>query len=276
MKTIETVAELREELARAARPLGLVPTMGALHDGHMALVDRARLDNRTVCASIFVNPTQFGPREDFSAYPRDVEADLGKLERAGTDVVFSPSLGEMYPDGFETYVDVGSVAARLEGEHRPGHFRGVATVVCKLLAAARPDRAYFGQKDAQQCVVVKRLNADLDLGAQIVVVPTVREPDGLALSSRNEYLSPSERRAATVVHRALELARSMYGDGVADAGSIRREVRSLIDAEPLARVDYVSVADPDTLEELERVTPGALTSLAVYVGETRLIDNITL
>ena len=182
----------------------------------------------------------------------------------------------MYPAGFDTYVDVGSVAARLEGEHRPGHFRGVATVVCKLLAAVRPDRAYFGQKDAQQCVVVKRLNADLDLGAEIVVVPTVREPDGLALSSRNEYLSPPERRAATVVHRALELARSMYGDGVADAGSIRREVRSLIDAEPLARVDYVSVADPDTLEELERVTPGALTSLAVHVGETRLIDNITL
>ena len=276
MRTIETVAELREELARAARPLGLVPTMGALHNGHMALVDRARLDNRTVCASIFVNPTQFGPREDFSAYPRDVEADLGKLERAGTDVVFSPSLEEMYPDGFDTYVDVGSVAARLEGEHRPGHFRGVATVVCKLLAAARPDRAYFGQKDAQQCVVVKRLNADLDLGAQIVVVPTVREPDGLALSSRNEYLSPSERRAATVIYRALELARSMYVDGVADAESIRCEMRSLIDAEPLARVDYVSVADPDTLEELQRVTPGALTSLAVYVGGTRLIDNITL
>ena len=276
MKTIETVAELREEFARAARPLGLVPTMGALHNGHMALVDRARLDNRTVCASIFVNPTQFGPREDFSAYPRDVEADVGKLERAGTDVVFSPSLEEMYPAGFDTYVDVGSVAARLEGEHRPGHFRGVATVVCKLLAAVRPDRAYFGQKDAQQCVVVKRLNADLDLGAEIVVVPTVREPDGLALSSRNEYLSPSERRAATVVHCALELARSLYGSGVADAGSIRREMRSLINAEPLARVDYISVADPDTLEELERVTPGALTSLAVYVGETRLIDNVTL
>ncbi len=276
MKTIETVAELREELARAARPLGLVPTMGALHDGHVALVDRARLDNRTVCASIFVNPTQFGPREDFSDYPRDMEADLSKLDRAGTDVVFTPSFDEVYPDGFDTYVDVGSVADRREGEHRPGHFRGVATVVCKLLAVVRPDRAYFGQKDAQQCVVVKRLNADLDLGAEIVVVPTVREPDGLALSSRNEYLSPSERRAATVIYRALELARSMYGDGVADAGSIRREVGSLIDAEPLARVDYVSVADPDTLEELVRVTPGALTSLAVYVGETRLIDNITL
>ena len=195
-----------------------------------------------------------------------MEADLGKLERAGTDVVFAPSLEEMYPDGFDTYVDVGRVAARLEGEHRPGHFRGVATVVCKLLAAVRPDRAYFGQKDAQQCVVVKRLNADLDLGAEIVVVPTVREPDGLALSSRNGYLSPSERRAATVVHRALELARSMHRDGVDDAGGIRREVRLLIDSEPLARVDYVSVADPDTLEELELVTPGALVSLAVYVG----------
>ena len=250
--------------------------MGALHDGHMALVHQARLDNRTVCATIFVNPAQFGPREDFSAYPRDVEADLGKLERAGTDVVFAPSLEEMYPDGFDTYVDVGRVAARLEGEHRPGHFRGVATVVCKLLAAARPDRAYFGQKDAQQCVVVKRLNADLDLGAQIVVVPTVREPDGLALSSRNGYLSPPERRAAPVIYRALELARSMHRDGVDDAGAIRREVRLLIDSEPLARVDYVSVADPDTLEELEMVTPGALTSLAVYVGETRLIDNVTL
>ena len=276
MKKIETVAGLREELARSARPLGLVPTMGALHDGHMALVHRARQDDETVCATIFVNPTQFGPREDFAAYPRDMEADLRKLERAGTDVVFAPSLQEMYPAGFDTYVDVGRVAARLEGEHRPGHFRGVATVVCKLLAAARPDRAYIGQKDAQQCVVIKRLNADLDLGADIVVVPTVREPDGLALSSRNEYLSPPERRAATVVYRALEHARSLRGDGVDDAAAIRREMRALLDAEPLARVDYVSVADPDTLEELDAVTPGGLASLAVYVGDTRLIDNIAL
>ena len=276
MKTIGTVAELREELAGAARPLGLVPTMGALHDGHVALVDRARLDNGAVCATIFVNPTQFGPKEDFSAYPRDVEADLGKLERAGVDVVFAPPLEEMYPDGFDTYVDVGRAAARLEGEHRPGHFRGVATVVCKLLSVVRPDRAYFGQKDAQQCVVVKRLNADLDLGAEIVVVPTIREPDGLALSSRNEYLSPPERRAATVVYHALRLARSTYGGGVDDASAIRSEMRALIDAEPLARFDYVSVADPDTLDELDVVTAGALVSLAVYVGETRLIDNVTL
>ena len=276
MRTVETVAELRAELARSTRPLGLVPTMGALHDGHMALVHRARQDNKTVCATIFVNPAQFGPREDFAAYPRDMEADLRKLEPAGVEVVFAPSLQEMYPDGFDTYVDVGRVAERLEGEHRPGHFRGVATVVCKLLAAVRPDRAYFGQKDAQQCVVVKRLNADLDLGAEIVVVPTVREPDGLALSSRNEYLSPPERRAATVVYRALELARSMCRDGADDAESIRREMRALIDAEPLARVDYVSVADPDTLEELDAATPGALVSLAVYIGDTRLIDNVTL
>ncbi len=276
MKTVDTVAELREELARAARPLGLVPTMGALHDGHMALVHRARAENSSVCATIFVNPAQFGPREDFADYPRDMGADLAKLERAGADVVFTPSPQEMYPDGFDTYVDVGRVAARLEGEHRPGHFRGVATVVCKLLAATRPDRAYLGQKDAQQCVVVKRLNADLDLGAEIVVVPTVREPDGLALSSRNEYLSVPERRAATVVHRALEHARSMHGDDVVDAEAIRREMRALIAGEPLARVDYVSIADPDALEELDTATPGALVALAVYVGETRLIDNITL
>ena len=276
MKTIGTVAGLGGELAGAARPLGLVPTMGALHDGHVALVDRARLDNSTVCATIFVNPTQFGPREDFSAYPRDMQSDLDTLERAGVDVVFAPTLEEMYPDGFDTYVDVGRVASRLEGERRPGHFRGVATVVCKLLAIIRPDRAYFGQKDAQQCVVVKRLNADLALGAEIVVVPTVREPDGLALSSRNEYLSPPERRAATVVCRALRLARSRSGEGVDDAGAIRSEMRSLIDAEPLARVEYVSIADPDTLDELEVATPGALVSLAVYVGETRLIDNVTL
>ena len=276
MNKVETVAGLRQELGRAARPLGLVPTMGALHAGHMALVHRARQDNETVCATIFVNPAQFGPQEDFSAYPRDMAADLRKLERAGVDVVFAPSPEEMYPDGFDTYVDVGRVAARLEGEHRTGHFRGVATVVCKLLAAARPDRAYLGQKDAQQCVVVKRLNADLDLGAEIVVVPTVREPDGLALSSRNEYLSPPERRAATVLYRALERARSMRGDGVDEAASIRREMRSMIDAEPLARVDYASIADPDTLEELDAATPGALASLAVYIGETRLIDNITL
>ena len=276
MKTIKTVAGLREELALAARPLGLVPTMGALHDGHMALVHRARADNSTVCATIFVNPTQFGPREDFADYPRDMAADLGKLESAGTDVVFAPPVEEVYPAGFDTYVDVGRVARRLEGEHRPGHLRGVATVVCKMLSAARPDRAYFGQKDAQQCVVIKRLNDDLDLGVEIVVVPTVREPDGLALSSRNEYLSVSERRAATVIHRALEHARATYGDGVDDAAAVRREMRALIDAEPLARVDYVSIADPDTLDELEAATPGALVSLAVYVGDTRLIDNVTL
>ena len=276
MNTIGTVAQLREELARRPRPIGLVPTMGALHRGHVALVDAARRDNETVCASIFVNPTQFGPREDFSAYPRDMKSDLGKLERAGTDVVFAPPLEEMYPAGFDTYVDVGRAAERLEGERRPGHFRGVATVVCKLLAAVRPDRAYFGQKDAQQCVVVKRLNADLDLGAEIVVAPTVREPDGLALSSRNEYLSAPERRAAAVIYRALQAARALHAGGVNDATAIRRELRALIESEPLARVDYVSVANPDTLEELDAATPNALVSLAAHIGQTRLIDNITL
>jgi pantoate--beta-alanine ligase len=242
----------------------------------MALVHQARGDSRTLVASIFVNPAQFGPGEDFPTYPRDMEADLAKLERAGVDLVFAPPLEEVYRDGFDTYVDVGRVAARLEGEHRPGHFRGVATVVCKLLAIIRPDRAYFGQKDAQQCLVVRRLNADLDLAAEIVVVPTVREADGLALSSRNAYLSRPERKGATVLYRALTLARSMRTDGVADAEAIRRAMRSLIEGEPLAQIDYVSLADPDTLEELDEVRDGALASLAVRIGGTRLIDNATL
>ena len=276
MKTIDTIAELRQELSRVGRPLGLVPTMGALHEGHMALVHRARSGNATLVVSIFVNPAQFGPQEDYSTYPRDIEADRAKLEQAGVDLVFAPPLEEVYPDGFDTYVDVGSVASRLEGEHRSGHFRGVATVVCKLLAIVRPDRAYFGQKDAQQCLVVKRLSADLDLGAEVVVVPTVREEDGLALSSRNASLSPPERKAATVLYFALTLAQSMRNDGVTDAEAIRHKMRSLVESEPLAHIDYVSVADANTLEELASVSGEALASLAVRIGRMRLIDNLPL
>jgi pantoate--beta-alanine ligase len=276
MKTIETIAELRSELAHVERPLGLVPTMGALHEGHMALVRQARHETKTLTASIFVNPAQFGPHEDLSTYPRDMDADLAKMEQAGVDLVFTPPVEEVYPGEFDTYVDVGRVAARLEGERRPGHFRSVATVVCKLLAIVRPDRVYFGQKDAQQCLVAKRLNADMDLGAEIVVVPTVREADGLALSSRNAYLSSPEREAATVLYRALMLASSMRDDGVTGTEAIRREMRSLIETEPLARIDYVSVADPDTLDELDDVGSRALASLAVRIGDTRLIDNTTL
>ena len=273
MKTIERIEAFRAEAAGMARPLGLVPTMGALHEGHMSLVRRARDENATAVVSIFVNPAQFGPGEDFAAYPRDMDADLARLEEAGVDVVFAPSADEMYPDGFDTHVDVGRIAERLEGEARPGHFQGVATVVCKLLSIVRPDRAYFGSKDAQQGLVMQRLNADLDLGAEIVMCPTVRELDGLALSSRNAYQDADERKAATVLYRALSLASGMRG-GSAEA--VRSAMLDMLEGEPLASVDYVSVADAVTLEELEAVDRPALVSLAVRIGSTRLIDNVVI
>ena len=247
--------------------------MGALHAGHRSLLERACSDNSTLAATIFVNPTQFGPSEDFSEYPRDPERDLAMMEETGVDLLFAPSADEMYPEEFDTSIDVGRIAKRLEGKHRPGHFLGVATVVCKLLTIARPDRAYFGQKDAQQGLVIKRLNADLNLGAEIVVCPTVREDDGLALSSRNKYLSLLEREAATVLFCSLKLAEDL---GTSDASEIRRRMRDLIGDEPLAIVDYVSVADGETLEELDVVDRPALVSVAVNIGETRLIDNILI
>ena len=263
-------------MRRADRPLGLVPTMGALHGGHMELVRRARSENTTLAVSIFVNPTQFGPREDYSSYPGDMGSDLSKLQDAGVDLVFAPPLEEIYPQGFDTYVDVGRIAGRLEGKSRPGHFRGVATVVYKLLAIARPDRAYFGQKDAQQSLVVKQLNADLNLDAEIVVVPTVREADGLALSSRNSYLTSPERKAALVLYKSLCLARELWESGTSDAEEVRNRMRELIEGEPLAGIDYVSVADATTLEELDSIGGPALVSLAVRVGKARLIDNTVL
>ena len=276
MKIVETVAEMREAAASAARPLGLVPTMGAVHAGHAALMGRARSENETVVTSLFVNPKQFGPSEDFDSYPRDFARDLARFEACGTNIAFMPPVEEVYPPGFSTSVDVGAIADRLEGASRPGHFSGVATVVCKLLATVRPDRVYFGQKDAQQCLVVRRLNADLDLGAEIVVVPTVRDPDGLALSSRNVYLSGDERSSALVLHRSLRLARSLWEQGVRDAGEIRTRMRSLIDSEQGVRADYVSVADPATLEEIDLIGRPALVSIAAHVGKTRLIDNLVL
>ncbi|MCH8206480.1 MAG: pantoate--beta-alanine ligase [Chloroflexi bacterium] len=276
MRVVETVAEMRKVAGVAARPLGLVPTMGAVHEGHKALVRRARSENVSVVASLFVNPAQFGPTEDYVAYARDLDTDLSQFEAEGVDIVFVPSEDEVYPEGFGTYVDVGPVASRLEGELRSGHFRGVATVVCKLLAIVRPDMAYFGQKDAQQSVVIKRLNADLDLGAEIVVVPTVRDMDGLALSSRNVYLSPSERESALVLYRSLRLARELCEGGVTDAEKVRRRMRSMIEGEPGTRIDYVSIAHAETLEELETIAPPVLVSLAVRIGKTRLIDNVFL
>jgi pantoate--beta-alanine ligase len=276
MRVIETISGFREAYASAVKPLGLVPTMGFLHEGHISLVKRARDENATVTVSIFVNPTQFAADEDFSTYPRNMDADLDMLRSAGVDLVFAPNPSEIYPPGFETQVDVGDIGSKLEGEHRPGHFIGVATVVCKLLTIVRPDKVYFGQKDAQQCLVIQRLNADLNLGAEVVVCPTVREPDGLAMSSRNVNLSPEEREAASVLYRALCKAKSLRDEGVTYGEEIRQEMRQIIYEAPSASIDYVSLADSNSLEELQEVTEPALASLAMQIGNTRLIDNMMI
>ena len=276
MRLLHSVAEMAAARSAAERPLGLAPTMGALHEGHLSLVRRARSDNATLVVTIFVNPTQFGPGEDLAAYPRDPARDLALLEAEGADVVFMPPPEEVYPSGFDTWVSVERTAAPLEGESRPGHFRGVATVVCKLFNIVRPDRAYFGQKDAQQLQVIRRMNADLNLGVELVAMPTVREPDGLAMSSRNAYLTPEQRSAAPVLYAALRAARELYDTGERQAAALRETMQRTLAAEPLASPDYVSVADPDTLAELERIEGAALASLAVHVGSTRLIDNVTL
>lgn len=276
MQLLTTIAAVRAARASLPGSVGFVPTMGALHEGHLSLVRAARAENDHVFVSIFVNPTQFGPDEDFEAYPRDTEGDLALLRAERVDYVFLPSVEEMYPPGAETFVDVGPIAQVLEGASRPGHFRGVATVVLKLFNIVQPQRAYFGRKDAQQLVVVRRLVRDLDVPVEIVPMPTVREPDGLAMSSRNAYLSPAERKAATVLYEALTLAQEMWAKSVRDAETVRSRMRELIAAEPLARLDYVSVADPETLTELERIQGPALVSLAVRIGKTRLIDNVTL
>ncbi len=256
--------------------VGFVPTMGYLHNGHLALVKQARAENSAVVVSIFVNPTQFGPTEDFKTYPRDTERDLAMLQKEKTDIVFMPSPEEMYPERFSSWVDVEKITDRLEGSHRPGHFRGVATVVAKLFNIVEPTRAYFGQKDAQQVLVIQKMVKDLNMNLAIVVSPTVREGDGLAMSSRNIYLNPQERQAATVLFKALTLAQSLWKKGERDAETVRRQMTSLISEEPLAKIEYVSIADAQTLEELPEIDRLALVSLAVKIGKTRLIDNILL
>ena len=276
MKTVESVAELKAVRRQMKGPVGLVPTMGYLHQGHLELVTRAKEDNPNAVVSIFVNPTQFGPKEDFAAYPRDIPRDIAMLETVGTDVVFMPTAAEMYPPRFNTWVDVEKVTDRLEGAVRPGHFRGVATVCNKLFNMVEPTRAYFGQKDAQQCVVIKKMVAELNMNLEIVVVPTVREADGLAMSSRNIYLRPDERRAAVVISKSLELAKSMWTDGERDADKIRQSMTDFIKKEPLANIDYVSIADAETLEELKEIKPPALVSLVVKIGKPRLLDNVVL
>ncbi|HEY8695782.1 MAG TPA: pantoate--beta-alanine ligase [Chloroflexota bacterium] len=266
----------RAQLATSDRPLGLAPTMGFLHEGHLALVRRARADNRSVVVSIFVNPTQFGPAEDFAHYPRDMDRDLALLRHEGVDVVFAPSVEEMYPAGFGTGIVVEGITERLEGEFRPGHFRAVTTIVAKLFNVVQPDRAYFGQKDAQQLRVILKMVLDLNLAVEVCAVPTVREEDGLAMSSRNVLLSPEERAAATVLSRALREASQRYEAGERSGDRLREAMRAVLAGEPLARPDYVSVADADTLLELAQMDRPALLSLAARIGKTRLIDNIPL
>lgn len=276
MNVVRSIAECRAARAELDADLGFVPTMGYLHEGHLALVRRARAECRGVAVSIFVNPTQFGPREDFARYPRDPARDLSLLEKEGVDLVFMPEAAEMYPPGFDTWVEVGTITRRLEGRARPGHFRGVATVVCKLFNIVQPRRAYFGEKDAQQLRVVRKMVHDLNLPVEIVPVPTVREADGLALSSRNVYLSAQERQEALALSAALRLAQELVARGERRASVIRARMRRRIRQEPDARIDYVSVADAETLEELTVVDRPALVSLAVRIGSTRLIDNVVV
>jgi pantoate--beta-alanine ligase len=270
---VRTRADLRAALARSSRPVGLVPTMGALHDGHASLVRKAHSDNATVLVTIFVNPRQFNETADFEAYPRDEAVDVRVCGEAGADIVFIPPVEEIYPAGFQTSVRVGALTEPLEGAARPGHFEGVTTVVAILLSLAGADHAYFGQKDAQQLLVIRRMAEDLGIDTEIVACPIVREPDGLAMSSRNVRLNPKQREAATVLRRALLAARARYESGSRDAEILRAAMRVTLAAEPLAAVEYVSCADPETLLELERVTGPALLSTAVRFGKVRLIDN---
>jgi pantoate--beta-alanine ligase len=273
LRIVRSRAELREALASAPRPVGLVPTMGWLHDGHRALIDRARTDNATTVVSIFVNPRQFGDPADLEKYPRSEARDIEICTEEDVDLVFAPDVEEIYPPGFDTTVTVGAVARPLEGAARPGHFDGVATVVAILFELVGAERAYFGQKDAQQLLVIRRMALDLALPTAVIGCPTVREPDGLAMSSRNVHLSPEERSAAPIIHRALVAARSMHERGEQSAEALRSEMRRVLASEPLAKPEYVSVADGSTLDELETVDAPALLSAAVRFGSTRLIDN---
>ena len=272
-RVVRTRAELRAVLAGAPKPVGLVPTMGALHEGHASLIRRARAESATVLMTIFVNPRQFNEASDFEKYPRDEVADLRVAGAAGADLVWIPSVEEVYPAGFQTAVRVGELTEPLEGAARPGHFEGVTTVVAILLGLAGAERAYFGQKDAQQLLVVRRMASDLGIGTEIVACPIAREPDGLALSSRNLRLSPRERAAAPVLRRALLAARARYEAGERDGDALRAAVRAVLATEPLATPDYVSCADPATLTELATVDGPALLSMAVRFGAVRLIDN---
>jgi pantoate--beta-alanine ligase len=267
-----------KEMARQARAengiVGLVPTMGALHAGHTSLIERAKRDCSPVIASLFVNPKQFGPNEDFAKYPRTFESDSEKLKEAGVDALFAPEPAEIYPKDFSTYVNVEGLSERLEGRSRPGHFRGVSTVVMKLLQIVQPNFAYFGRKDAQQARIISQMARDLNLDSEITICPIVREADGLALSSRNAYLSGEERKAATVLHRALEAAKNELSAGIRDARQLQTVLQRTLSAERLAAVDYAEVVDAESFEPVARVNKSCYVALAVFLGKTRLIDNL--
>jgi len=277
MDVARTLAEYWRLRAGMTGPVGFVPTMGYLHEGHLSLVRIARERCASVVASIYVNPSQFAPTEDLSDYPRDLDRDLALLEQEGVDCVFAPEEGVgLYPDGYDTWIELPQMTSRLEGSSRPTHFRGVATIVAKLFNIVDPNLAVFGQKDAQQALVIDRMIRDLDFDIELVLGPTIREPDGLAMSSRNTYLSPQEREAATVLYHCLQLAERLYCDGERDAEIIRREMRELLEAEPLLQLEYASIASATDLTELETIDRKALVSLAARLGSTRLIDNVVL
>ena len=275
MRTVFTLADLRSARLPFSGTVGFVPTMGYLHEGHLALIRRARAECDHVIVSIFVNPTQFGANEDLSKYPRDLERDLRLIEPY-TDLVWTPSAEVMYPQGYQTWVEVEAVTRPLEGTMRPGHFKGVTTVVAKLFNGVQPHKAYFGQKDAQQVAVIWQMVRDLNFPVEIVVCPTSREADGLAMSSRNVYLDPAQRQAATVLFRSLSAAKAAYEQGERDGERLREKMKEILASEPLAQVQYVSCADYDTLEELTVIKGKALLSMAVFLGKTRLIDNFVL
>ena len=276
MEIVTTIEQCIQLLEGCARPLGLVPTMGAIHNGHKELIKTASINDSTVITSIFVNPIQFGPNEDLDNYPRRVDSDLEKLKDLEVDAVFLPSPEEIYPNNFSTSINVGSISNVLEGRSRPEHFNGVATIVCKLLLIINPDHAYFGEKDAQQCLVIEKMVHDLNIRTKILKVPTVRETDGLAISSRNMYLSKTERDSATIIYKSLSLARELHSQGIKDASFIKSSMSELINSVPFTKQDYISISEPSTLKELDLIDCDALISVAVFVGKTRLIDNIFL
>ena len=276
MEIVTTIEQCIQYLEGCARPLGLVPTMGAIHKGHKELIKAASINDSTVITSIFVNPLQFGPNEDLDNYPRRVDSDLEKLKDLEVDAVFLPSPEEIFPDNFSTSINVGNISNVLEGQSRPGHFAGVATIVCKLLLIINPHHAYFGEKDAQQCLVIEKMVHDLNIKTKILKVPTVRETDGLAISSRNMYLSKSERDSASIIYKSLSLARKLHSQGIKKTGFIKNSMAELINSVPFTKVDYISIAKPHNLKELDFIGCDALISVAVVIGKTRLIDNIYL